>query len=423
MVKLSTNLTIILLILPWIIVAQEENWTNEQIQLINADCLHDLGFTGKGVTIAHFDDGCDGCDDLEALEYARTNGLWEGAFDFVEDTTLVFKKKGSHGTNTVSIVHGKLDNYTGVAYDAGILVARTENVNSETHQEERDWREAVDWAIEKGADIITSSLQYNEFDPGEGDFTYQDMDGKTTIITNAADYAASKGIIVVTLQGNFGNSNWHWLTAPGDADSVITVGAATAKGMKAGFSGFGPSYDGRVKPDIMAMGQSTAVVNPNNKITRGNGTSFAAPAIAGLLACLKQAHPERSNMELISALRQSGDRYHSPDTLNGYGYGIPDGCRAHEILSTMDQMHASSRRWVIGSNVRFKMRKNKVLLKSLNKENKIANVTLKSLLEKPINGYSTPKVIDTSILRQGSYLGTVTMEDNSRETLFFVVTE
>ncbi len=423
MKKLFTKLIIFFLFGPIFIHAQNENWTKEQIELINADCLHEMGFTGKGVTIAHFDDGCDGCDDLKALDYARANGLWKGAYDFVEDTTLVFRKKGSHGTNTVSIVHGKLDNYTGIAYDANILVGRTENVSSETHQEERDWRDAVDWAIEKGADIITSSLQYNEFDPSEGNYTYQDMDGKTTIITNAADYAASKGIIVVTLQGNFGNSSWHWLTAPGDADSVITVGAATAKGMKAGFSGFGPSYDGRVKPDVMAMGQSTAVVNPNNKITRGNGTSFAAPAVAGLLACLKQAHPERNNMEMISALRQSGDKYNAPDTLEGYGYGVPDGCRAHEILSLMDEVHSGVKKWIMGNHVRYRIRKNKVLVKPLSKNNKINNISLKSLLEKPLAGLSTNKVIDTSILRPGSYLATVTMEDNSKETLFFVVKE
>jgi subtilisin family serine protease len=398
----------------------QEKWSDEQIKLINVDCLHERGFTGKGVTIAHLDDGCDGCDKIEVFKYARDNGYWKGSYDFVQDKALLFNKLGSHGTATLSIVHGKLDEkYTGVAYDANILMARTENVGSETHQEEVDWRDAVDWSIENGADIITSSLQYNEFDRDEGNYSYKDMDGKTTIITNAADYAASKGVTVVTLQGNFGNDSWYYLTAPGDADSVITVGAANKMGGKARFSGFGPTYDGRMKPDVMAMGERTAVAKPDNSIVRGNGTSYAAPAIAGLMACLKQGHPERSNMQLITAVRQSGDQYRSPSAKEGYGYGVADACKADDILAEIDRSIAKEGKWIVNDLIRYKRRKDKFLIKSRDRNNKITNLVLKDIFENEIDTTSKGKSLDVSMIDPGDYLVDVYLSNNTVATVYF----
>lgn len=403
-------------------IAQEVDWADQQIQLINIDCLHEKGFTGKGVTIAHLDDGCDGCNEIEVFRYSRENGYWKGSYDFVDDGDLDYENEGSHGTATLSIVHGKMDGkYTGIAYDANILMARTENVKSETHQEEKDWRDAVDWSIENGADIITSSLQYNTFDKGEGDYAYEDMDGKTTIITNAADYAASMGLIVVTLQGNFGAGSWYYLTAPGDADSVITVGAATAKGLKANFSGFGPSYDGRMKPDIMAMGQQTAVANPDGSISRGNGTSYAAPAIAGLIACLKQAHPERTNMQLISAVRQSGDRYRNPSAKEGYGYGTANACLAHDILREMDRSIAQKGRWIVNEDLRYKFRKNKIIVKARETNNKVDKIILKDIFEKELSTSASKRLFDLRKLEKGDYLLDVHFSNSKVRTLYFQI--
>ncbi len=311
--------------------------TKDQVAILNLDCLHEKGFTGKGVTIAHFDDGFDGFNQMDAFAYARERGLLAGQHDFVFDGPISYKEVGTHGTNTLSVVNGFLPGkYIGTAFDANILLAHTEDNRSETHQEEINWRNAVDWAIKNGADIITSSLQYNTFDSGEGDYNYKNMDGNTTIITRAADYAAAKGVLVVAIQGNFGSQDWRYVTAPGDADSVLTVGAILTDGSKAGFSSFGPSSDGRIKPDVMAVGQATIIVDPDGTTRPGNGTSFAGPAIAGLAACLKQAHPDRTNMEIIAAIRQSASKYLSPDEKNGYGYGIPDACKAHEILGNLD---------------------------------------------------------------------------------------
>jgi len=317
--------------------------TKEQIEFLNLQCLHERGFTGKGVTIAHFDGGFDGFDKMKVFEYAFDNGYLKGNYDFCIDTEIKYENNGNHGTNTLSIVHGYIPGeYVGTGFDANILVAQTEYVPTETHKEEENWRRAVDWAIENGADIITSSLMYNNFDEGEGNYTYKDMDGNTSVIAKAADYAASKGILVVAIQGNFGSKDWHYVTTPGDADSVLTVGAAGVDGVKADFSSFGPTSDGRIKPDVMAVGFQTIVVDPDGKIRPGNGTSFAAPCIAGMVACLKQAHPNRSNMEIITAVRQSSDRYLNPDIKEGYGYGVPDACMADEILTKMDNTFGKS---------------------------------------------------------------------------------
>ncbi len=420
MLKLILIIGCIFTIAPVFLSGQNEMWTDQQLKLINADCLHSRGYTGKGVTIAHLDDGCDGCDVVPILEHSRSNGLWKAGYDFVLDSDLVYKGLGSHGTATVSIVHGKVDgSYIGVAYDANILLARTENVNSETHQEEKDWRDAVDWAIENGADIITSSLQYNEFDAGEGNFTYKDMDGKSTIITNAADYAASKGLIVVTIQGNFGSTPWYYLSAPGDADSVITVGAALANGMKANFSGFGPSFDGRMKPDVMAMGQSTAVGHPDGTISRGNGTSYAAPAIAGLMACLKQAHPERSNMQLISALRQSADRYRNPSAQLGYGYGTADGCKADDILKVIDNTIGIKGKWIKNDFAKYKIRKEEIVVKPNTKTLKIEKLVLKNIFEKELTTELIGKKINIDNLPNGDYLLDIYSSDNQIQTIYF----
>ncbi|WP_235297178.1 S8 family serine peptidase [Portibacter marinus] len=403
-------------------VAQNEKWSDSQIKLINLDCLHERGFTGKGVTIAHLDDGCDGCNLIEVFKYSRDNNYWKGAYDFVRDTILDYDDLGSHGTATISIVHGWLEgSYTGAAYDANVLVARTENVRSETHQEEKDWKEAVDWSIENGADIITSSLQYNEFDQGEGDYTYEDMDGQTTIITRAADYAASKGLLVVTLQGNFGNDDWYYLTAPGDADSVITVGAARKDGEKARFSGYGPSFDGRMKPDILAMGERTAVATPDNSIVRGNGTSYAAPAIAGLLACLKQAHPERTNMQLISAVRRSGNAYRTPSAEEGIGYGVADACKADDLLIDMDRFFEYPNQWNTGNALKYRLKNKKLQVKTRSKSLKIEKFLLKDIFEKEIKSLKPNDSLDISSLDSGDYLLDVYLNNLSIQTIYFKV--
>ncbi len=389
--------------------------TKDQVEILNLDCLHAKGYTGRGVTIAHLDDGFNGFDKMDAFAYSRERGLLLGAYDFVHNSDLKMSDNGSHGTNTLSVVNGYIPGkYVGTAFDAGILLAHTEDNRSETNQEEINWKKAVDWCIEKGADIITSSLQYNTFDEGQKSYSYKDMDGKTTTITNAADYASDKGILVVAIQGNFGSKKWHYVTAPGDADSVLTVGAVNPTGVKAGFSSFGPSYDGRVKPDVMAVGERTIVVDPDGRIYPSNGTSFAGPAIAGLAACLKQAHPERNNMEIITAIRQSATRYSNPDVKEGYGYGIPDACRADEILSDIEYATKNWGKVIQRDKFMYRMSKKCLFLNPTIDRKLIDHIEVCNVLEQNVKTYSAKKKkIKVKRMKPGNYILKIFLKDGA----------
>ncbi len=311
--------------------------TQNQIEMLNVDCLHERGFAGKDILVAIFDSGFLNMDTITAFDSLWLNNRVKGVYDFVDKDTLVFEEDG-HGTMVTSCFAGNDPGvYVGSGPRVDVLLARTETVFEEVHQEEDNWMAAVEWADSLGADIIQNSLGYSRFDPGEGDYTYADMDGNTTIISRAADIAASKGILVVTSAGNEGNGNWHYIIAPCDADSVLCVGAVTSFQFRSSFSSVGPSSDGQIKPDVMALGSGARVINPfNGGVANQSGTSFATPLVTGLVASLMEAHPLRSNMEVIQAVRESGDRAMSPDT--AYGYGIPDACVADSILAEMDSL-------------------------------------------------------------------------------------
>ncbi len=389
--------------------------SQDQVELLNMDCLHAQGFTGLNVTIAHFDDGYDGFDKLAAFDKHRNKGWFKAAYDFVENAAMDYSNIGSHGLNTLSITSAYLPGeYIGTAYEANILLARTEDNRSETNQEELNWRNAVDWALKHKADIITSSLQYNTFDEGQQSYTYEDMDGNSTIITKAANYAANNDILVVAIQGNFGSQDWHYVTAPGDSKSVLTVGAVNRQGEKAGFSSFGPTSDGCIKPDVMAVGQQTSFINPDGTISNGNGTSFAAPAIAGLVACLMQAHPHRSNMEIIEAVRQSADRYSNPDKKEGYGYGIPDACEAHDILTAMDEQVSKIGKEIIAGQYRYKMTSDKLYLNTDFKRKEVKNIQLLNMAGTEVKSYGKcKKKLNMKNFPSGLYFLKINKKDGS----------
>ena len=219
----------------------------------------------------------------------------------------------------------------GSSPDAQFLLYRSEDVNSESPVEEQYWIAAAERADSAGADIISTSLGYNTFDNPAFDYTYADMNGHTSMISKAATMAARKGLIVLAAAGNDGEDNWHYLTTPADADSIITVGAVDASGIVASFSSYGPSVDGRVKPDAASMGEKTALSSTTGPIQAGNGTSFATPNLAGLVACLWQAFPDFTNMQIIEAVKKSSSIYNEPD--DRIGYGIPDFKKAFDDLT------------------------------------------------------------------------------------------
>ena len=304
-----------------------------QLAMLGLDSFHKLGYTGKGVTIALMDAGFYRVDSLTAFDSLRKNGQIKGTFDVVSGDSSVYEDD-AHGMAVLSTIAGNIpDSMIGAAPDANFLLIRTEDAGTETHKEEFYWIKGMEIAHQMGADIIHSSLGYSLFDTLEGDYTYFDMDGKSTFITRATDSAFLKGMFVCNSAGNSGDRPWKYITAPCDGKYVLCVGAVDSFEQKAGFSSFGPSADGRVKPEVMALGRSTTIVGSDGWVRTGNGTSFSGPIIAGFVACLKQAHPNAENYRIYQAIIQSADRYQNPDS--AYGYGIPNILKADSILKRM----------------------------------------------------------------------------------------
>ena len=206
----------------------------------------------------------------------------------------------------------------------------TEDDYSEHPVEEANWLAAAEYADSTGVDVISSSLGYTDFDAPSPAYTYADMNGRTAISSRAATMAARVGMLVVNAAGNEGNKPWRYISAPADADSILTVGAVDSLGRHAAFSSYGPTADGRIKPTLSAMGQATAVLSPSGTAYRGNGTSFACPVLAGMAAAFWQANPTLTAQQVILALRSTASKAASPD--NTLGYGLPNFGRAYNSL-------------------------------------------------------------------------------------------
>lgn len=303
-----------------------------QIAMLNGIELHNMGFDGRGITIAVLDAGFEYADQLDVFDSLFINNQILGTRNFAEPGKNVFEGGiSSHGTMVLSTMGGYLSGeLIGTAPKANYWLVRTEYAPTERLIEEYYWVAGAEFADSVGADIINSSLGYTEFNDTTENHEYKDMDGNTTIVTVGADKAAEKGILVVNSAGNEGNSPWYYIGAPADGDSVLSVGAVNAGGIYAYFSSKGPTYDGRIKPDVVCQGQGSAVANTFGTISYGSGTSFSSPIMAGMAACLLQAYPAMNNMLIISALQQSASYKEFPsDTC---GYGIPDMMKAFNHL-------------------------------------------------------------------------------------------
>lgn len=304
-----------------------------QITMLELNVLHDLDYTGRGVRIAVFDNGFRGVDSLAAFQHVFEGQRMLATKDYVDNDEDVFEDCGrssycKHGTNVFSILAARQEGQLmGSAPDATYILLRTENDSSETHQEEDNWLAAAEFADSLGAQVFTTSLGYFSFDAGEGNYATADMDGETAIITNAADMAASRGIIVINSSGNSGANG---ISAPADGNDVIAIGSVDQCEEYSSFSSQGPTADGRIKPDVTAMGQATFVMNPDGQIRQGSGTSFSCPLVAGFMACLLQASPNSKREDLYKTLIQSADRFQNPDNL--FGYGVPSAVKAFELL-------------------------------------------------------------------------------------------
>ena len=302
-----------------------------QITMIGGDYLHNQGFSGQGMTIAIIDAGFWYVDTIHAFDSLWINSQILGTKDFVEPGGDVFRKS-THGMMVLSIMGANMPGQiVGTAPKAKYWLLRSEDAATENIIEEYNWASAAEFADSVGVDVINSSLGYTVFDGGWMDHTYADMNGHTCPASIAAATAASKGIIVCNSAGNSGQNPWHYIGSPADADSILTVGAVDDQGNYAAFSSTGPSSDGRIKPTVATQGQSTVVVSTNGTPISGNGTSFSSPVLTGVVACLWQAFPSMTNMQIMDAVKESASQFSNPDSL--LGYGIPNFAAASLILS------------------------------------------------------------------------------------------
>jgi len=313
-----------------------------QINMINGTQLHADGYLGQNMLIAVFDGGFGFANEMTAFDSLWMNDKIIGTRDFVAPGGDVFdfdETASVHGSWVLSTMGAYIDNHLiGTAPKANYYLIRCEDTRdpaSEYLMEEYYWLDAAEYADSIGADIISASLSYFDafYDP-QFNHSYEEMDGNTTPITKAADMAASKGIFLVNSNGNQGSSSWYYMGAPADGDSVLSIGAVDASGNYASFSSHGPTYDGRIKPDVTAQGENPVLADIEGGITTDfSGTSFSTPIIAGMVACLWQANPTANNYQMLLAIRQSASVYTNPNA--DIGYGIPDFKLADQIVKEM----------------------------------------------------------------------------------------
>ena len=305
---------------------------HDQVYQLKVNELHDMGYDGSGVVIAVLDGGFRGADQHPTFDNMRAEGRLLGVRDFVFGSTSVYTQS-SHGTSCLSTM-GAYDpnNMVGTAPKASYYLFHTEDGEGENIVEEYNWVSGAELADSLGADICSTSLGYIDFDMPQWDHPIEHFDGHTAPMTVGAEIAASRGMVCMNSAGNE-YDGYCTLGIPADAEHILTVGAVDANGYRADFSSVGPTYDGRIKPDVMAMGEGTYVAgNPSGwgVYYNGNGTSFSNPVLAGAVACLRQARPYASVQEICDAVRMSGDHVNNPD--NHYGYGIPNFVAALEML-------------------------------------------------------------------------------------------
>lgn len=310
---------------------------DNQIKMLKGEYLHKLGLTGENQIIAIIDAGFPNVNTLDAFQRIRDNNQILGGYNFADRNTN-FYSRSSHGTHVLSSIAGYIEGeYVGTAPDAKFYLFISEISETETVLEESLWVEAAERADSLGVDVINTSLGYTTYDNPDHSHTYADMDGKTTFISRGAEIGATRGLLLVNSAGNSGNDAWKYIGAPADAPSVISVGAVDADGDIAFFSSFGPTSDGRIKPEILGQGYNPALIDYNTGLvkTTSSGTSFSSPIMAGLIACLNgnerfllkssgksNSLTENFNTYLKQAVYESADKYNNP--LDQHGYGIPN---------------------------------------------------------------------------------------------------
>lgn len=294
-----------------------------QLSMLGIPVLHHAGHRGEGIWIAVLDGGFTGVDTLPFFDSIALSARLIQGRDLVERDDHVFEGSG-HGTAVLSAMAANVPGYlVGSAPDASYFLFKTEDTGGEFPIEACNWVAGAEYADSLGVDILNASLGYTSFNDTTLSYRYADMDGRTTIGSRGATIAASRGMIVCNSAGNNGADAWMHIGAPADAPGVVAVGAVDPSGERSGFSSVGPSADGRMKPDLVAPGGQVVVAGSKAyDLGISSGTSLASPLLAGGLAALWSAFPEKTAREILQAVFESADQYDVPD--NERGYGMPD---------------------------------------------------------------------------------------------------
>ena len=321
---------------PWDSVKNERyGYGKDQIEDLNGDSLHAVSLRGKGMTIAIFDGGFQNVNRIPAFRHTHIAGthnfVWHNPQIPQRDESNEDIFNGAdHGTRVLSAMAANSPKVlVGTAPEARYWLLRCEDQTTEQPVEEDYWAMAAEFADSAGVDVINSSLGYNDYDEPHRQLQLNDLDGQSTLISRTASMLAGKGIILVNSAGNTGMGPWKKICVPADAREILTVGALNIHGTNAPFSSVGPSQDGRVKPDVMAIGSPAVLISGRGSVVRDMGTSFSTPVVCGLVACLWQAFPNKRAIDIINLVRKASDNYLTPNNI--YGYGKPDFWRAYMI--------------------------------------------------------------------------------------------
>jgi len=399
--------------------------TDTQINQLNGKYLHNLGYKGKGIQIAVIDGGFSNVNVNHAFDSLRLQGRLLGIKDVI-NPAVDFYSTDAHGAMVLSIMTGNIPGqYLGSAPEASYWLIRTEYVPTEYKVETDYWCTGIEFADSVGVDVVNSSLGYFTFYNPTMNFTYADMTGKVSRASRAAEIAAKKGIVVVVSAGNEGNDDWHYIGSPADADGIITVGAVTTSGNKSTFTSYGPSFDGRVKPEVCAVGTSTALINIAGVPTYGNGTSFSSPLMAGMMACLLQLYkannPNPDIQTLLNSVFKSGNSYLNPT--DSLGYGIPNLVLAEQYLpignTTLNPDTNSTDIFTLSYNYKY----NSMLIKFVKSDNlKNASIRIYNMSGRIIyNKFVTSdKDINTYYFPAGIYAIRVSNNGKSQTRKIFI---
>lgn len=307
----------------------EYAYSYDQIKTVKGNYLHEQGHTGKGIEIAIIDAGYENLDNILLLD----NVIIKGIKDFVYDGEDILQSS-DHGLKVLSVMAtNRPEVFVGTAPNSKYWLFRSEDKRSEYPIEEDYWIAATEYADSIGVDVINTSLGYYDFNYPAKSYTQDQLDGKTAQISKGAKIATQKGIFVEVSAGNEGQRSWQKIVFPSDVDNVLTVGSMTRDSLVSVFSSRGLTADGRIKPDVVALGSKIHVIASTGEIEESDGTSFAGPVMSGLAACLWEAFPNLTNIELLDIIRKSAHKYDSPDA--SFGYGIPDMEKAFKLANKL----------------------------------------------------------------------------------------